>query len=181
MRCPPRSTGLSLLELVIALAVTAVLVAMATPNLAGLVARERLKSTAFNLQADITLARHEATRRGRTVHLVFQPGGQWCYALSLDPNTDCKAPATKGASSPVIKVVSSDEQPGISLLEAANMALSQSAQAGSTVALGRARFASPTGQQVQLVLGPLGRANVCAPTMPVAGITPCAALVAPLP
>jgi type IV fimbrial biogenesis protein FimT len=176
-------SGFSLLELVIALALAAVMVAVATPNFAGLIARERLKSAAANLQADITLGRHAATQRGRTVHLVFQQGGQWCYAITLDPHTDCKALSRTALSPQIIKLVTSEDQPGISLLEAGTMALTPSAQGasapGDSGSWGSARFASPTGQQMQLVLGPLGRATVCAPAMPVPGITPCAAQVAP--
>ncbi len=172
--------GFTLVELSITLAVMAVLGAIATPPFSALVARQRLLGAARHLQADIALARHESGRRGQAVTVQFQPGHQWCYALSTGPPGDCRH-ARPGPASGVIKVVTAAEHPGIDLLDASAMALHAGSGASmqSLRAGGHARFGLAAGPpeplqvQVQVRLGPQGRASLCAPAAPVAGTTAC--------
>ena len=84
---PARQIGFTLLELVITLAILAVLGASATPSFNALIDRQRLHAAARHLQADLALARHESGRRGLPVQLNFQPGAQpdttaWALAIS---------------------------------------------------------------------------------------------------
>lgn len=172
---PARRTGagFTLLELVIAMAIATILGAVALPSLSGLVARQRLRATAGHLQADIALARQEASRRGMTVHLAFQAGEHWCYALRTGPETDCRqASAVPGSG--VIKVVRSADQPGVRLLQASNMALD--ARTGASLVPGASAHlasASDDRLQLQVRLGAMGRASVCAPTGVMPGVPAC--------
>lgn len=169
-----RPPGYTLLELLVVMAITMILGAVATPSFSALLARQRLKSTAHGLQADIAMARLEAGRRGLPVHLLFQPGTQWCYALTEGIGHDCRQ-AVAAPGSGVIKVVRAPDHPGVTLLEAAAMAM-DGRSGTSLLADGHARFASPqTGQQLTVRLGPLGRASICAPSAPVTGTPPCPA------
>lgn len=165
--------GFTLLELVIALTIVGMLGAMALPSFASLVARQRLHAAAYHLQADITLARQEAGKRAQPVHLMFQPGTQWCYVLSVGIGIDCRQ-AAMAPGNGVIKVVRAADHPGVLLLEATAMALDGHSGASLT-GMGHARFASSEGQLLQVRLGQLGRASVCAPAAKVAGIAPCPA------
>ncbi len=173
--CRPirRSSGFTLLELVIALTLVGLFGAMALPSFASLVARQRLHAAAHHLQADIALARQEAGRRAQAVHLAFQPGAQWCYMLSTGPAGDCRQAGATSAASGVIRVVRAADHPGVLLLEAGAMALDGRSGASLT-GIARARFASLEGLQLQVSLGPLGRASVCAPAAKVAGMPACA-------
>ncbi|WP_162520920.1 pilus assembly FimT family protein [Pseudaquabacterium pictum] len=163
--------GFTLLELAIALAITALLTAMAVPSYNALVARQRLQATAEHLRADIALARQEAGRRAQPVHLVFQPGERWCYAIGTRPAGDCLQ-ATAHPASGLIKVVRGADQPGVQLLAATPMAI-DSRTGGALGPGGLARFASAEGQQLQVRLGALGHASICAPGASVAGKPPC--------
>ena len=184
-----RPVGFTLVELAITLALMAVLGAMAAPPFSALVARQRLLGAAHHLQADIALARHESGRRGQPVVVQFQPGRQWCYALSTGPPADCRQ-ARPGPANGVIKVVTVADHPGIDLLDASAMALhaGNGASVQSLLAGGHARFGLRDGQgqpgpmqvqgqpgpmQVQVRLGPQGRGSLCAPGAPVLGTPAC--------
>ena len=170
-------SGFTLLELVIALAITALLAAMAVPTFSSLVARQRLQATVEHLRADIALARQEAGRRALPVHLVFQPGSSWCYAIGTGALADCREPLLPGPGNGVIKVVQGRDQPGVQLLLARPMTLDS--RTGASLRIdGMARFVSADGKQLQVRLGPLGRANLCTPATPIAGTPPCPAATA---
>ena len=168
------ATGFSLVELAIALAITAVLAAMAVPTFASLVARQRLQAAVEHLRADIALARQEAGRLALPVHLVFQPGRNWCYAITTAALADCHQPALAGPETGLIKVVQGRDQPGVQLLLARAMTLDS--RTGASPRLdGMARFASAEGQQLQVRLGRLGHASVCAPFATAARMPVCPA------
>ena len=85
--------GLTLIELMIGLAILAVLSSLAASPLASWLARNRVKAVANQMVADLGEARHEATRRGTALRVNFQTGAQWCYAITLDAALDCGAAA----------------------------------------------------------------------------------------
>ena len=167
------AAGFTLLELAIALAITAILAAMAVPTYASLIARQRLQAAVEHLRADIALARQEAGRRAQPVHLVFQPGSGWCYAIGTGPVGDCRV-LKPSPGNGLIKVVRGSDQPGVQLLLANPMSI-DGRTGGSLRTDGLARFASAEGQQLQVRLGALGHASVCAPAGAVAGTPPCPA------
>lgn len=170
-RIAPVEPGFTLLELAIALAIVAILTAMSVPTFASLVARQQLQAAAEHLRADISLARQEAGRRAQPVHLVFQPGNHWCYAIGTGPVGDCLQTVATPDNG-LIKVVRGADRPGVQLLLATPMTL-EGRTGGSGRTEGLARFASTEGQQLQVRLSRLGHASVCAPAAAVAGKPAC--------
>ena len=76
---PLRQAGLSLVEMTVVLAVAAVLLALALPELGVLVRHQQLKSASGDLFAALGLARSQALARGQTVKLLPRDplGADW--------------------------------------------------------------------------------------------------------
>lgn len=66
MRIPAHrsASGFTLIELMVTVAVLAVIVGLATPSFRSLLEAQRMRAAAFDLMADLTLARSEALKRG---------------------------------------------------------------------------------------------------------------------
>lgn len=164
--------GFTLLELAIALAIAMVLAAVGVPSYNSLVARQRLQAVAENLRADIALARREAGARAAAVRIAFVPGDDWCYLLTSGAAGDCRTAAASGTAGGPIRLVRGRDTPGVRLLLAQTMQL-EGRNAGQPGDASFARFGLPDGRQLQVRLGPLGHASVCAPAVAVAGVAPC--------
>ena len=146
--------GVTLLELVIALAVLAVLGALAAPQIGAMLTRQRLVTTAELLAADISDARYEAARRGAALHLQSAAGAQWCWAVATAPGCSCQ-----GASACRIKTASANDHPGVSLVSAEDLRLDPDGQVdGSAAALFAAGNAS-----VRVEVSRFGRTRICDP------------------
>ena len=175
-RGPRRGLGLTLLELMIALAIAAVLGAMAVPSMGTMLQHRRLSAAAWALATDLGEARAEAIRRGQTVQLLF--GGDlshWCYVL-VAGGDDAAAPdcAARGAALGLrlLKRVTAADHPGIALLDAQPMRLGAS---GAAVALDApsASLANARGEQLRVRLSRLGRPSLCAPAAAVGEVPRC--------
>jgi type IV fimbrial biogenesis protein FimT len=71
-----RAAGFSLLELLVVLAIAAVLAGLATPEMREMINRHRLDSAVADLYGAIDLARSQAIARGSRVQLVpLEPAG----------------------------------------------------------------------------------------------------------
>jgi type IV fimbrial biogenesis protein FimT len=167
--------GFTLLEMMITLAVIAVLATVASPSMSSMLNRQRLKAAASHLQADIAMARQEAGRLDQAVTVQFQAGDPWCYSVSTGGAVDCRLSRTPDGHR-LIKRVQAPDYPGITLLQASPMVLGpQTGHRLDQLASGHARFASREGEQLQVRLGPLGRASLCVPAAPLLGLPPCPA------
>lgn len=92
-----KQSGISLVELIAALAATAVVLGLALPSLSGLLAGQRVRSTLHDLRSDMMLARNSAIARNtqvvlcpRTVDNRCRTDGDWQHGwmLFLDPDRD---------------------------------------------------------------------------------------------
>jgi type IV fimbrial biogenesis protein FimT len=77
-----RDRGFTLLEVLVVLALLAVLLSLAAPSLQGLRQKHQMQSQAEQLQASLLLARSEALRRQRRVTLCVR-------ATAVDAGEDC--------------------------------------------------------------------------------------------
>ncbi|MBE7941967.1 MULTISPECIES: GspH/FimT family protein [Ramlibacter] len=75
---PRRSRGLTLVELLVVLALVAILLGLGVPSFARLLERTRVSTAAQRLQSHLALARSEAVRRGLRVTLCKSADGLVC-------------------------------------------------------------------------------------------------------
>jgi type IV fimbrial biogenesis protein FimT len=78
MKPLPAQTGFSLMELMTALTVLGVLLALAGPGLGNLVEESRLSGSARDFVVDFALARNEAAMRGQRVTVCTSTDGATC-------------------------------------------------------------------------------------------------------
>jgi type IV fimbrial biogenesis protein FimT len=156
--------GLTLIELLLALAIVAVLATLALPSFGSMAARHRLKAAAEHLAMDLAELRQQSAQRQQPMHLDLQPGVQWCYALAVQRGCDCRVP--QGCQ---LKTVQAKDHPGVLLLEGGSLLVD--AQPGASTA--SVLLQGPDGSRLRVGLSPLGRPKVCSSGSLVAGYPSC--------
>jgi type IV fimbrial biogenesis protein FimT len=148
------ASGLTLLELMICVAVLAVLGMLALPSLGTQMERQRLRSAAQTLAGDITEARFLAAQRGQAVYVQTQDAPPWCWSISMSSGCDCS-----DAQACRIHTVPAASHPGIRLVS--GMAL-QLEPTGGVAAAASTTFESPHGDRLRVDVTVQGRPRICA-------------------
>jgi len=99
-RATSRSAGFTLVELLIVIAVVAVILTLAAPSFRDFILVQRLKGTSAQLSTDFQYARSEAIARSRPVFVSFKlattSSPVWCYTIYTDTTAPTFPPS--GAS-----------------------------------------------------------------------------------
>jgi type IV fimbrial biogenesis protein FimT len=86
--------GFTVVELLAALAIMGILAALALPSMSRLMVTQKVRSTSYDLNADLTYARSEAIARGHTVAVQSADGStNWATGWQVWDTT--AAPAVK--------------------------------------------------------------------------------------
>ena len=117
MRPASSYTGFTLIELVVTVAVLAILLGVAVPAFQDTLAKHRLVGAAEQLYADLNYARGEAIKRNTSVVVSFSTFTDWCYGIALAACA-CGTPGNCQLDG-VEKIVSSANFRGVSLPSAA--------------------------------------------------------------
>jgi type IV fimbrial biogenesis protein FimT len=157
--------GLTLLELVIALALLALLATLAVPSMGARLDRQRVVSAAETLAADLNEARFEAARQGRPMHLLVQTGAAWCWSVATQPACPCGQ-----AQACELRASTPERQSGIATLEGGSLHITPQ---GRPETPGAITLQSPRGLRLRVALQPLGRSHVCSDGPPVPGYAAC--------
>ena len=79
--------GFTLVELMVTIAIVAILATIAVPSFSELTASQRVKAAASNLHISILRARSEAIKRNESIELV-PVGGDWAKGWVIQNRTD---------------------------------------------------------------------------------------------
>lgn len=161
-----RARGLTLIELMTVIAISAVLVSLAVPSFGAQIARTHLKAAAERLAGDLAEARFESTRRGLPLHLHFETGGDWCYSVAVASDCPCNS-----AQTCQIRRVDGREHKGVTLEQAGDLHFDPAN--GSADTLGAATLRNARGDALRVELTRLGRAKICAPDSTSLGYPVC--------
>ncbi|NVO04651.1 MAG: GspH/FimT family pseudopilin [Rhodoferax sp.] len=94
-----RSAGFTLVELMVTVAMLAILIALAAPSFQSLLSGLQVSNTAFALVSDLTLARNEAVKRGTNVQLAPGVASDWSQGWTVSvpsPATTLRQQASTG-------------------------------------------------------------------------------------
>lgn len=168
-----RHRGFSLTEMVITVAVLAILAAIAAPSFQETIQKRRVIGAAEELAANLQYARSEAIKGNRSVVVNFTADGTdtWCYGMDDTPATvcNCSTAAADCTVDTVQRVFTSDGYRGVSMPTpafgggGANTGF-EPRRGFPTGAAGTIRFISSSSGQVHVVLSPQGRIKLCSPT-----------------
>lgn len=162
---PHDARGVTLLELLIGLAILAVLGTLALPSMHGRLARERLSNAAEALAGDLADARFEAARRGAPLHIELTSGTDWCWSVAAAPGCGCRAPQACQ-----LKAVRAPDHPGVRLVSGRGAMVDAQGVADGPLA---ATLDSAMNESLRVDLLALGRARVCALHGPSKRYAPC--------
>lgn len=158
------SQGLTLVELLVVMAMSAILMTVAIPSFISLVNANRLRGAADVLLADLRLSVTESSKRGDNFLVTFQQssdGSNWCYGLSVHAICNCRETGScliDGAE----RVTLGANYSGI--LATPTHSSYWFKPRRSTVTAGNITFTAQDGKQVKVLLSGYGRMRPCSPS-----------------
>lgn len=173
MMGPRAPKGFTLIELMVAIAVLAILVTLAAPSFNSLIDKYRVKRAADSISAFLVSAKSEAIKQNRTVRAVFQSAGSgatWCAGMTTDASCDCMVASqcqfklADGTADGADRVLRGGNYPGIVLENPADGAMFSFTPLRGTVNSGNAQVKSVDGLQVRVRVSGTGRIRLCSPS-----------------
>jgi len=163
--------GFTLVELLITVAIGAILMALAVPSMQSFISRKRLEAAASDLVTDLRYMRSAKLERGRTVSIRFSSSDtKTCYVIYVEgfnPFARCNC-----NSEPVCNVVESGNEPlkVVAIPRSSGIELRSSQEKMTLVGLdglpqgGKTLQIAVTGQhgnEVQVSTNELARPSIC--------------------
>lgn len=167
---PALCHGLTLVEALCCLCITAVLLAGALPSLRDLRLRQALQSAAAVLETDVQYARSLARTSDRTVRLALQTGtdGGSCYVIHNGPSGACTCDTGTGAArcegdAQLLRQQALPAAAGVRL-SSASRSIVFDAGKGTVTPTATFVLADREGRAVHQIVNILGRTRSCSPS-----------------
>lgn len=164
-----KQRGFTLTELMVTVAVIAILSVVAIPSFIDMIQGRRVKGAAEGLAAALQNAKAEAIKTNSTVRIVFTPAGigadhtTWCYGMTDQADCDCTAAdscAVGGVTTGT--VIPSTEFKDVSAnFSVSNMRSFTPLRGGSNG--GTVTFSGPGGKSLGVAVNSIGRIRICKP------------------
>ncbi|MEH0165661.1 GspH/FimT family pseudopilin [Paucibacter sp. JuS9] len=173
------SRGVTLVEMLIVVGILGVILAVAAPSLADMMAKRRVEMVAAELATSLAYARSEAGSRPSSV-LVFFGGGGSCYSLvywggggacncALGAGNACSDPDASGTE---IKTVAVPSSTGVTLSYTNAVVTFVSPSMTVTPANPSITVSNRVGQ-IRVSLNAVGRISSCSPDGSISGYVRC--------
>jgi len=165
-------TGLTLIELITVIAVTATLLAIVIPAFGDFVERNRLKAATETLYSDLQFAKTEAIKRNKRIRVSFMTsngGATWCYGIKENAGCNCNmdAGATMCHLDNVLKVARSSDFPNVNLQTSISAPGDRFTFEGvrgiMASTFGKIILRSNGEKQTRVIVSRLGRIRYCSP------------------
>jgi type IV fimbrial biogenesis protein FimT len=180
-------SGYTLIELLVTLAVMAILITQAIPAFTDLIDSQRLRAAARHIAADLRYARGEALKRHADVPIgvSFSPGERWCYGISQQLPCDCSVQDWRSPNACLLDLSHDRQLHASSGAAYRNIQLTEAAFSSGQTTLfdplrgiaraGTVALQSARGKRLDIRISTLGRVRVCAPadSPSPAGFAPC--------
>jgi len=176
-------SGFSLIELMITLAVFAIVAAAAAPNMQSFLDKNRVVGAAEAVYTQMQAARSEAVKQSADMVVVFSTGSAWCSGFSRGGTCDCTAAADAedactilgDGQTAVLKVVNSTAFNGVTVAGGAPAQVTFDGVRGTvpTAEVGSVRFQSGEGRLMEVQVNAIGRVRLCSPSGSVGGYPSC--------
>ena len=160
-----RMAGLTLVELMITIAIVAILAMTAGPSFSSFSARSKLRGVAEEAYADLQFARSESAQKNRAVRVEFSATGYQVWLMSV---TD---PAVKDSSLKIVDWNGSGNSAssGASMVVTYNPVRANALVSGGPLVVANSRIDGT----IRVTVGTTGRGQLCSPGGSVSGIPSC--------
>jgi prepilin-type N-terminal cleavage/methylation domain-containing protein len=178
-----KQRGFTLLELLMVVAVLAIIATIAVPSMRGAAEKRRTIAAAEEIYSQVQLARSEAIARSQPVFMNIAAGANWAIGISNDPACDptdnvpaCALPDAQD-NNPITRRFTFNEHQDVSIATTENQINFRSQRGTATVASIDVVSTGDTGYVMSLVVGPLGQVTMCSSDADaskyVSGYRPC--------
>jgi type IV fimbrial biogenesis protein FimT len=179
-----RERGFTVIELMITVAIIAIVIALAAPSFTDFLAKKRIEGVLSELATDLQYARSEAVSRNATIRVTFGTG---CYLITAQPDgsspsSTCSQTAAPTLGTGAVNLKQVQLQSGASASFSPNASLTHlefdpvrgiasfSTNAGS----GSINVNSSIGSwQLRATVTAVGSMSICSPSGSVKGYTSC--------
>lgn len=166
--------GFTLVELMVAIAVFAILLTMAAPSFNTFLDQYRVKRAADTVSAFLINTKSEAVKRNTNVSVVITgSGATWCAGMTEDDTCDC---STVGACQidGVDRAIRSASFKGVELNgPTTGHAFQFRPQRGTVTGNETVELESEDGLKLNVVVGTFGRVRLCSPSGSIGGYPVC--------
>ena len=172
-----RQRGLSLVEALIAVAITAIATGATLPGFQQALEQRRLEGAAAQLHTDLQLARSEAVARNHTLRISFGSAGNGsCYVVHTGTAGSCGCDASGAPvcapTAEALRSVHFASFGGVRLQSNVGSMVLDHAK-GTVTPTGTLRLLGAEGRAVHVVVNIMGRARKCSPGGAVPGFAVC--------
>ncbi|MFQ2921599.1 GspH/FimT family pseudopilin [Aeromonas allosaccharophila] len=158
-----RSAGFTLIELMVALALVALLLTVALPSYQSLRQEQMVKAATMAVYTDVMLLKSEAIKRNSSLSLiVFNSGASnWCYRIAIDGVGSCNGCSDTCSSLDGRKGADASEFAGVNLTTSYSGGKLTFSPRRGTLPSGNITLAS-NGTSMKVMTSNLGRVRTCA-------------------